>query len=161
MITVNEEKCYTEFIVEDYFPVIVSANDYIDSISYIEYSCDVNSLLEFTVNKTSKQFYRMKLILCKKFVKQDENMTLPVSYTEGTILMDVPEKNVPETLTATVYLDGVEIRLSDNDVEQYYKNGDIFFGVDANGTLCIVKVYGLSETDVEHVLNELRYQVHE
>ncbi len=161
MITANEEKCYTEFVVEDYFPIIVSANDYIDNISYIEYSCDNNSLLEFTVNKTCKQFYRVKLILCKKFVKQDESMTLPVAYTEGTVLMDVPEKNVPETLTTTVYLDGVEIHLSDKDTKQYYKNGDIFFGIDANGELCNVMVSGLSKTDVEHVLKELRYQVHE
>ena len=89
------------------------------------YTCDDNSLLEFTVKKTSKQFYRMKLILCKKFVKQDESITLPVAYTEGTVLMNVPEKKAPKTLTAIVYLDGVEIRLSDNDVEQNYKNSDI------------------------------------
>ena len=159
MIKVNcNERSYTEFVIEDYFPVIVSANDYVYNISYVEYGCDNNSLLEFTVNKVSKSFYRMKLVLCKRFEKSSENIELPALFKDGTIIMDVPEKNTTDTLFTTVYSNGVEIRLSDEEAIQYYKNGDLFIGTDSNGELCIIKVSGLSEPDLEHVLNELSYQ---
>lgn len=159
MISINcKEKSYTEFVTEDYFPVIVSVNDYVDNISYCEYGCDSKSLLEFTVNRTNKAFYRMKLILCKKYEKRAEMMTLPDSYIEGTITMDVPDKNSTDTLFTIIYSDGVEIRLSDKKAVQYYKNGNLYIGIDSNEDLCIVKVSNLSESEIEHVLNELNYQ---
>ncbi|MBQ9035994.1 MAG: hypothetical protein IJ115_00835 [Erysipelotrichaceae bacterium] len=61
MITINEKYTVeTVFMKEEYFPIKVCLNNYIDNIKYIQYEKDEYNMLEFTLNRTTNVFYRLQ-----------------------------------------------------------------------------------------------------
>ena len=73
----------TTFSLEDYFPVKVGLNNYIDNIRYIQYEKDNFNMLEVTANKTSNEFYRLQLVISNSFSITDESISLIENYEEG------------------------------------------------------------------------------
>ena len=152
------EKCYTDFENEEYFPIVLLSNEYIDNIRYVEYVHNDDFLLEFTLNKNTNKFYRLKLILCKEFRKFDDVLDVPDQYVDGTLEIDEADKVETSVFTVSVFQNGVSIKLSETEPAEYYRNGQLYAGVDTKGALCVLKIGDLNAGNVQHILKELSFQ---
>jgi len=145
----------TTFSLEDYFPVKVGLNNYIDNIRYIQYEKDNFNMLEVTANKTSNEFYRLQLVISSSFSITDESISLIENYEEGIAVFDEPEVVKTELFDVMVYCDGLSIIFEKDTVARWIKTGSVLFGLNEDSILAEIKVVDITPVVRDHIISEL------
>ena len=156
MITINEKYTVeTVFMKEEYFPIKVCLNNYIDNIKYIQYEKDEYNMLEFTLNRATNEFYRLQLVIGNTFTVVDEVLTPVNNFTEGIAVFKTPEVIKTSRLDVIVYSNGVEIVLSDSPASTWLKTGSVLFGLNSDNELSLIRIIDLTADERQHILDEL------
>jgi len=156
MIGNNRKYCIeTTFTTEDYFPVKVGVNSYIDNIRYIQYEKNNFNMLEITANKMSNEFYRLQLVICNSFSITEESICLPENYEEGIAVFDEPEVVKTELFDVMVYCDGLSIIFEKDTVARWIKTGSVLFGLNEDSILAEIKVVDITPVVRDHIISEL------
>jgi hypothetical protein len=142
------------FIEEEYIPATIEYSSEELNNHFIEFNYKDSDMLEMAVNPKSKILKRVSLILCNHY--SFENATMPIpDADEGCLYIEDSDTTECDTFITRVYLDGIEIILSNNASAKYYRCGNIIFSMDASDTLVSVHFIKLSPQDINHVKNEL------
>lgn len=158
MITINEKHTVkTVFMKEEYFPIKVCLNNYIDNIKYIQYEKDEYNMLELTLNRTTNEFYRLQLVIGNAFTIVDEVLTPVNNFAEGIAVFNTPEVTKTSRFDLLVYSDGVEIVLSNDPVNTWFKTGNVLFGLNADNKLSLIRIISLTSDERQHIIDELTF----
>ncbi len=158
MITINEKHTVkTVFMKEEYFPIKVCVNNYIDNIKYIQYEKDEYNMLELTLNRTTNEFYRLQLVIGNAFTIVDEVLTPVNNFAEGIAVFNTPEVTKTSRFDLLIYSDGVEIVLSNDPVYTWFKTGNVLFGLNADNKLSLIRIISLTADERQHIIDELTF----
>ena len=156
MITINETHTVkTFFKKEEYFPIKVCVNNYIDNIKYIQYEKDEYNMLELTLNRTTNEFYRLQLVIGNTFNIVDEVLTSVNNYVEGIAVFNTPEVTKTSRFDLLIYSDGVEIVLSNDSVYTWFKTGSVLFGLNSENNLSLIRITDIADDERQHIIDEL------
>ena len=145
----------TSFTIEDYFPVQVGLNSYIDNIRYVQYEKDNFNMLEITANKMSNEFYRLQLVICNNFSIAEEAISPIEDFENGIAVFDEPEIVKTELLDVIVYQNGLSITFERDSAVKWIKTGSVFFGLNEDSKLTEIKVVDITPVVREHIISEL------
>jgi len=158
MITIKEKHTVkTVFMKEEYFPIKVCVNNYIDNIKYIQYEKDEYNMLELTLNRTTNEFYRLQLVIGNAFTIVDEALTPVNNFAEGITVFNTPEVTKTSRFDLLIYSNGVEIVLSNDPAYTWFKTGNVLFGLNADNKLSLIRIINLTADERQHIIDELTF----
>ena len=134
---------FSEFIQEDYFPVIIEfSNEELNNL-FIEFNYQDSDMFELSVNPNTFEIKRFSLTLCNHYAIKDASMKI-TDYEEGALSFEV-----------LVYNDGVEIRTSAEPASRHLKSGQLLFALTDKGELASVLITDLTPDNLNHIKTEL------
>ena len=149
----KEMKSYIE--CEEYFPLRVVYDKTSGNTDFVGFYFEDSGLLEFDVNRENNHIKQMQLVNCEEYGFVDADALIPDDIEEGTLCIPLPSHNDCDIFYVTIFRDSVEISISNEMAERYYKSGQVIFGISSKGNLVSVLVTNMTDSEVEHVKNEL------
>ena len=144
---------------EDYFPLSVSYDTIAEEVRHVGFYKNDDDLLELTVAKDSGRLITILLTICHHYSIEDScfdySSILP-SNDDVTILL--PDHNECDTFNMIVYTNCVVIHISVIKPSKYVKCGQVLFGIDSSNQICSLIVTEITETNINHIINELSLQ---
>lgn len=150
-ITNNVKK--SNFIFEEYFPIIIKYDFEEINNDYLEFSYQDSDLLEFSLNKDSKELKKITLSLCNHFEINNENYQIPET-SESTIFISDTGKVECELFILSLYDNCALIKLDSNNTCTYYKSGNVIFGLTADNSISEI-IFTLTQSEYNHIKFEL------
>mgnify|MGYP006873132952 CR=1 FL=1 len=147
-------KMKSKFIAEEYFSAIIKFSSEELNNHFIEFNYKDTDMFEFSVHPETHVIKRFTLTLWNHFQIFDKDISVP-NYIDGTIMIDGPDITECETFMVNIYSNGMIIKLFDQEQKACYKSGSLIFAIGDNDELIELYVINLSETEVNHVKNEL------
>ena len=144
-------------LLEEYIPLKFISDKKNTSLGYVRYSKDNKSLLEFTFEASSKQLYRILLVLCEDFSVNDCYFSLPVAFEYGSLLFEESIDKECSVFYCEVFKDAVTIKLSERKVNNSIISDNILWEIDDQNELISITLLNLSKKEVEHTITELQY----
>lgn len=142
----------SSIVNEDYFPVVVQYCE--EPSHYAEINFGDSNLIEFSYDGEHK-VTKFQVIACENYQVFDCNFAIP-TYTDAIARIYMPDKSDCKSFDLMVYNNAVKIQISNAEVSDYYKHGNLLYGITADGHLVSITVCDMSEKDVEHTINELK-----
>lgn len=146
----------SRFVAEDYFPAIIQFSSEELNNRFIEFSYQDTDMFELVGNSNTGELKQFTFTLCNHFNESDKSLSVPLS-DEGNIILGENDTILCEKFIANIYKDGIRIDISDNEVCNYYRCGQLVFAFDKSDSLVSLYVTDLSPEDISHVLQELHY----
>ena len=145
---------FSEFIQEDYFPVIIEfSNEELNNL-FIEFNYQDSDMFELSVNPNTFEIKRFSLTLCNHYAIKDASMKIP-DYEEGALSFIGPTTTECSLFEVVVYNDGVEIRTSAEPASRHLKSGQLLFALTDKGELASVLITDLTPDNLNHIKTEL------
>ena len=147
-------KMDSTFIAEEYFSAVLSFSSEELNNHFIEFNYKNTDMFEISVHPVTHVIKRFTLTLCNHFSIIDRDISVP-DCIDGTMMIFDPDSTECETFTVNLYNNGMAIKLSSQMPGLCYKSGNLVFAVGENDVLTEVYLINLTETEVNHVKNEL------
>ena len=149
-------KIPSRFISEVYFPAIVELSSEELNNRFIVFHFEDTDLMELTVHRDTNELKRLSLTLCKHYEIVDEELSVP-SCEEGTFFIDESDSSKCSFFLSKVFLDGLQIIISDSPTDHFFKTGQLFFGLSADDELTNILITDLSPQEVDHIKTEFSF----
>lgn len=147
-------KMDSTFIAEEYFSAVLRFSFEELNNHFIEFNYKNTDMFEISVHPVTHVIKRFTLTLCNHFSIIDRNISVP-DWIDGTMMIFGPDSTDCETFTVNLYNDGMAVKLSSQSPRFCYKSGNLVFAIGDNDELTEVYLINLTETEVNHVKNEL------
>lgn len=151
-------KCESRYISEDYFPLKVTfAADEEIVREHMEYAFQDTDILELSTDADSERIYSFLLVICSHYTSVEERMPVPFS-EERRVSIECDHRMECSKFAATVYVDGVHIRLSDNRTDSHVKCGNVILGFSDRNNISEVYFCDMNSKDIAHTKYELEIE---
>jgi len=154
-IITNNEIIPSHIEDEEFFSLRVVYDSSFESNRYIGFYYGETDLLELSVNRETGLLKKLQVVVCAHYTLSDETAPVIDDAKECSLLLDFPQHNECNFFLMTVYSDGVFITLSNNPAVQYYKCGQVVYGLTADNNMSSILIAGMSETNIAHTKYEL------
>ena len=144
--------------LDDYFPLIVNYDKSLGNNLFIGFYYRDYNLLEFFANSSTYVIKKMQIVTCNEYTFSECSGPEITSFEEGSLCMSLSQHNDCDTFHVTVYNDSVEVKLSSDAVQKYYKSGQVIFGISSSDTLVSVLVTEMSAEEVLHAREVLSFE---
>ena len=145
---------HSQFIIDEYFPAILEYSKEELNNHFIVFSYKDTDMAEFSVHPNSHTLKRFSLTLCNHYEIKEEPICIPPC-PNGTITITGPVTTECKMFLATVYIDGLQIILSDTPASRYFRTGQMIFAFSEENELTSLYLTNLTEKEVSHIKNEL------
>lgn len=144
-------------LLEEYIPLKFISNEKNGSLDYARYSKGDKSLLEFAFDTTTKQLYRILLVLCEDFSINECCFSLPDIFESGSLLFDHSIDKECSIFHCEVFKDAINLKLSESKFNKSIISDNILWEIDDKNELISVTLFNLSHEEIEHTITELQY----
>ena len=144
-------------LLEEYIPLKFISNEKNGSLDYARYSKGDKSLLEFAFDTTTKQLYRILLVLCEDFSINECCFSLPDIFESGSLLFDHSIDKECSIFHCEVFKDAINLKLSESKFNKSIISDNILWEIDDKNELISVTLFNLSHEEIEHAITELQY----
>lgn len=144
----------SQFIQEDYFPVIIEFSNEELNNRFIEFNYQDSDMFELSVDPNTFELKRFLLTLCNHYALEDASMVIP-EYEEGVIYIMGPTSTECPMFEVTVYDNGLRIVTSSETASRYLKCGHLIFALTENNSLASLLITDITPDNLSHVKTEL------
>ena len=142
-------------IVEDYLPLLIKFSEMSTNADYLIYRKEDNSLLEFVFDATTHNVHKICLVICKEYEKVPAGYIPPSNIVVGDVIIDAPDDIKTEIFCCKIYIDAIQLKLSNKPAEMTIASKDIIWELDSKGNLISLTLYNQSPEIINHTLKEL------
>ena len=142
-------------IVEDYLPLLIKSPEMSTNADYLIYRKEDNSLLEFVFDATTHNVHKICLVICKEYEKVPAGYIPPSNIVVGDVIIDAPDEIKTEIFCCKIYIDAIQLKLSNKSAEMTIASKDIIWELDSKGNLISLTLYNQSPEVINHTLKEL------
>ena len=144
-----------EVIVEDYLHLLIKSPEMSTNADYLIYRKEDNSLLEFVFDATTHNVHKICLVICKEYEKVPAGYIPPSNIVVGDVIIDAPDDIKTEIFCCKIYIDAIQLKLSNKSAEMTIASKDIIWELDSKGNLISLTLYNQSPEVINHTLKEL------
>lgn len=150
-------KMNSEFVCEEYLAAKVVLSDNPEDCRHVAIEHSDTDMLELGLDRETGLLKKIVLVLCNHFSFVEGGIEAPEA-PERIPLFDLPRECSCDLFSATVYEDGLHVKLAEKDSACFIACGNLVMGFDDGTSLVDLYVKGLAPREAAHIRRELELE---
>ena len=144
---------------EDYFPLSILYDTMTEEVRHAGFYKDDDDLLEIAVAKDSGEIKTIQITICHHYSVMDSCFDYSdIELAEDDVCFQLPDHIECPGFNMIIYKNSIVIKLANITPVKHIKCGQVLFGIDDANNIGLLVVTSMTESDIDHTINELSLQ---